>query len=72
MTVKNDPERVWEKDGWELWIRKQSGYVQLHIKCPQKDFRIHSGRMGEHGFQVRFRQEKQHDSQASSLPRRRS
>ena len=61
MKLKNDPERVWEKDGWELWMKKQSGYVELHIKRPQKDFRIHSGRMGEHGVQVRFRQEKQHD-----------
>jgi hypothetical protein len=59
MALKNDPERVWEKDGWELWMKKQSGYVELHIKRPQKDFRIHSGRMGEHGIQVRFRLEKQ-------------
>ena len=61
MALKVDPERVWEKDGWELWMKKQSGYVELHIKRPQKDFRIHSGRMGQHGVQVRFRQEKQQD-----------
>jgi hypothetical protein len=41
MKLKNDPERVWEKDGWELWMKKQSGYVELHIKRPRKDFRIH-------------------------------
>jgi hypothetical protein len=46
MKLKNEPERVWEKDGWELWMKIQNGYVELHIKRPQKDFRIHSGRMG--------------------------
>ena len=38
MALKNDLERVWEKDGWELWMKKQSGYVELHIKRPQKIF----------------------------------
>jgi hypothetical protein len=51
---------VWEKDGWELWMKKQNGFVELAVKRAQKDFRIHSGRMGEHGVQVRFKQEKQH------------
>jgi hypothetical protein len=58
MALKLDPERVWEKDGWELWLNKQSGYVDLHVKRRQKDFRIHSCRMGEHGIQLRFVQEK--------------
>ena len=61
MALKNEPERMWEKDGWELWMKKQNGYVELHIKRVQKDFRIHSGRMGEHGIQVRFRQETKHE-----------
>jgi len=61
MRLKNEPELVWEKDGWELWMKKQIGYVELHLKRPRKDFRIHSGRMGQHGVQIRFRQGKQGD-----------
>jgi len=56
VTVKSEPQRVWEKDGWELWTKKQGNYFELYIKRPQKDFRIHSGRIGEHGIQVRLKQ----------------
>ena len=56
MTVKSEPQRVWEKEGWELWMKRQGSYVELFIKRPQKDLRIHSGRIGEHGIQVRFKQ----------------
>lgn len=56
MTVKNQPQRVWEKEGWELWTKRQGSYVEFYIKRPQKDFRIHSGRIGEHGIQVRLKQ----------------
>ena len=55
MTVKNQPQRVWEKEGWELWTTKQGNYTEVYIKRLQKDFRIHSARIGEHGIQVRFK-----------------
>jgi hypothetical protein len=61
MALKNQPERMWEKDGWELWMKQQRGYIELDVKRVQKDFRIHSGRMGEHGIHVRFKQENRNE-----------
>lgn len=56
MKVKNQPQRAWDKEGWELWTKKPGNCFELYIERPQKDFRIHSGRIGEHGVQVRFKQ----------------